>query len=444
MKRAIAILLLFVCAGLSEAGVHGTGGPATTNNDDSCDIALLPAATLLLPYFEVDLSAASGQGETTLLTITNVTNEEQIAAITLWTDYSFPVITLPVYLTGYDTQSINLYDILQNGSLAPPRGTGPATSPQGQFSVDNPDLDIDACFNLPGSIHPAYVTRMKSAFTSGVLPALGNAPACHAIGSVHTRASGYATVDVVGSCALQSPAAVYPGQLRFDNVLVGDYQQVHGLQGSAQGGPLVHIRAVPEGDGASPVNLSRTFYGTLMPEANRTYDRRQPLPSVFAAHWIGGGGPGSFSTDLKIWREGATGIGANCSDYPHNSDIPLAELVMFDEEENGIGYTRYTGICDPGPCPDPRLGAGRYPLDDELPLPHNGANAGWIYLNLDNPDRPGAQQAWVIASMRAENRYSVDVDALALGNGCSPTESVSVISGDASEHFIGPLPNVNP
>ena len=50
--------------------------------------------------------------------------------------------------------------------------------------------------------------------------------------------------------------------------------------------------------GASPVNLPRTFYGTLMPEANRTYDRRQPLPSVFAAHWIGGGGPGSFSTDL--------------------------------------------------------------------------------------------------------------------------------------------------
>ena len=30
--------------------------PATINNADSCDIAAMPAATLLLAYFEVDLS----------------------------------------------------------------------------------------------------------------------------------------------------------------------------------------------------------------------------------------------------------------------------------------------------------------------------------------------------------------------------------------------------
>ena len=31
-------------------------GPTTTNNDDSCDIGVAPAATLLLPYFEVDFN----------------------------------------------------------------------------------------------------------------------------------------------------------------------------------------------------------------------------------------------------------------------------------------------------------------------------------------------------------------------------------------------------
>jgi hypothetical protein len=31
-------------------------GPTTTNNDDSCDIGVAPAATLLLPYFEVDFT----------------------------------------------------------------------------------------------------------------------------------------------------------------------------------------------------------------------------------------------------------------------------------------------------------------------------------------------------------------------------------------------------
>ena len=444
MKRSVAAILLFLTATVAQAGVFNTGSPSTTNNDDSCDIALLPAATLLLPYFEVDLAAAPGQGETTLFTITNVTHEAQAVAITLWTDLSFPVVTMHVYLTGYDTQSVNLYDVIQQGVLAPPRGTS-ASQDQGDFSIENPKLDVDNCFDLPGTIHPAIVTRIRSALTQGSVQAVGSFPACQAIGSVHTRASGYATIDVVGACNFTLPSdPAFAAQLRYDNVLVGDYQQVHGTQGSAQGGPLVHIRAIPEGDGASPVNLPRTFYGSLMPAANPTADRRQPLPAVYAAHWIDGG-PGSFATDLKIWREGATGIGASCSDYHNrNSDIPLVEIAIFDEEENGIGLTRHDGICDPPPCPNPTLTSGRYDLDDEFPLPANDANAGWIYLNLDNPDRTGAQQAWVIASLRAENRYSVDVDALALGNGCSATEPVSIVATTESETFIGPLPNVNP
>src|ERR1700704_2953535 len=55
-------------------------GPTTTNNDDSCDISVAPAATLLLPYFEVDLGAA-GTGRTTLFTITNVSPYAQVAHV---------------------------------------------------------------------------------------------------------------------------------------------------------------------------------------------------------------------------------------------------------------------------------------------------------------------------------------------------------------------------
>jgi hypothetical protein len=39
---------------LTVAPNASASSPATTNNDDSCDISLLPAATLLLPYFEVE------------------------------------------------------------------------------------------------------------------------------------------------------------------------------------------------------------------------------------------------------------------------------------------------------------------------------------------------------------------------------------------------------
>src|SRR6266576_1753161 len=97
-------------------------GPTTTNNDDSCDIGTAPAATLLLPYFEVDVNPTV-QGQTTLFTITNVTRFPQIAHVTLWTDWAFPVLTFNLFLTGYDVQAINLYDVIVRGVIAPPSGT---------------------------------------------------------------------------------------------------------------------------------------------------------------------------------------------------------------------------------------------------------------------------------------------------------------------------------
>src|SRR5438876_9158832 len=86
------------------------GSPATTNNKDSCDIAVLPAATLLLPYFEVETTAAAGTGTTTLFTVTNTSRYPQIAHVTLWTDWAFPVLVFDLFLTGYDVQGINLFD----------------------------------------------------------------------------------------------------------------------------------------------------------------------------------------------------------------------------------------------------------------------------------------------------------------------------------------------
>ena len=44
----------------------------------------MPAATLLLPYFDVDLDDPFN--ETTLITVVNVANFDRIAHVTLWTD----------------------------------------------------------------------------------------------------------------------------------------------------------------------------------------------------------------------------------------------------------------------------------------------------------------------------------------------------------------------
>src|SRR5688500_18550261 len=128
---------------IRENATFATGGPSTTNNDDSCDIGVTPAATLLLPYFEVDINSPAGTGETTIFTITNVSNLPQVAHITLWTDFSYPVIDFNVYLTGYDVQSINLYDVIVRGELAPDAGTGSGISPVGSLSGTSATAEYD-------------------------------------------------------------------------------------------------------------------------------------------------------------------------------------------------------------------------------------------------------------------------------------------------------------
>ncbi len=82
MKSALACLLLLLAAS-ATARTSTTLKPTTTDNDDSCDISLFPAATLLLPYFEVDYTAPATIARTTIFTIQNTTAMPQIARVTL-------------------------------------------------------------------------------------------------------------------------------------------------------------------------------------------------------------------------------------------------------------------------------------------------------------------------------------------------------------------------
>ncbi len=446
------LFALFLAATLHvQAANYPTGNPRTTDNDDSCDIALLPAATLLLPYFEVDVASATGQ--TTLVTITNTASAEQIAHVTLWTDWGFPVVDFPIYLTGYDVQSINLYDIIVGGKIAPPNGTG-FGSPVGELSNDNTLVDELSCRFLLRDIPDAYVARMKDAFTNGRVAALGALPACEHVGSTRSahpngNAIGYATIDVVRACvAATAEDPEFYDALLFDNVLVGDYQQVDSTNQHAQSSPLVHIRAIPEGGtaGSRPAtNLKRTFYSRHQAGPNNTRDGRQPLPSTFAARWISGG-RGSFQTSYKIWREGSTGPAPSCNDYDENNLMEIEEIVRFDEEENFTYFT--SGLPSPPIVHVPKLSVTSLAdIDDDDVFPFNDlrAVAGWVYLNLDVPggDSEYARQAWVVTSMRAEGRYSGDSDASALGNGCSPRVPESEVASGIGA-AIGPVGNPNP
>ncbi|MDP9359912.1 MAG: hypothetical protein M3P29_00520, partial [Acidobacteriota bacterium] len=455
-------------------------GPGSTNNDDSCDIGVAPAATLLLPYFEVD---TVNRTTTTLFTITNVTRFSQIAHVTVWTDQSVPVLDFNIFLTGYDVQPINLLDILTTGTVASAAGTGPTTaqSPIGSQSTGagytNPNFSTTiGCGALPGILPTTLVTAVRTALTTGAYAPGGGLAACTAIGTAIAsgNAHGYVTIDVAANCSTRLPndPNYYLNDILFDNVFIGDYEQLGPAAAGttatsfdAGGNAMVHIRAVPEGGragGLPGTNLPFTFYDRYTPATTRTADRRQPLPSTWAARYIQGGA-GLFATNYKIWREGF-GIGVcGTAATASNAVLPIAEIVRFDERENpfvAVGPQNCSPTCgvNPGTLPETsatNTTATVYPVLTGTDV------GGWMYLNLNNGGSatysitsfgtvfnvppatgglapagasttagPRPSQNWVIVEMfgnvvNSPNRLTVDFDAAWLGNGCSPAAFTS-------------------
>jgi hypothetical protein len=469
LTRSTAVLLLIICATFAHA--------STTSNDDSCDIGPYPAATLLLPYFEIETASRSVD---TLFTVTNVGYLPQIAHVTIWTDWSYPVLTFNLFLTGYDVQAISLYDVIVNGIVAPPNpiltplpggGTSSNTTP-GQVSASNgrnPNLVITDCGTLPGILSQTARAAVMSALINGIYTAPGFDGGCGAthVGSTEsshrtkTTAVGYVTIDVTSRCSPTLPTDVsyYTNEILFDNILIGDYQQIDARPSSNYAGDqMVHIRAVPEGGPAGSLvstNLPYTFYGRFVNKqiATSHYDRRQPLGSTFAARFFQGW-PG-FNTDLKIWREGTSGP-VTCANAISNSGLNIPEIIRFDEHENMMnfcsGQLSIIGDCLsvslPATSRTSTAGA-TYPLLNSPAADYGG----WLYLKLDSgkadqtvnsavhfgfPARPS--QNWVTVSMSGgagdAGLFAVDFTALSLGNGCSPAPSRSTANAGAIP--IGP------
>ncbi|HEY0142363.1 MAG TPA: hypothetical protein VGF48_15800 [Thermoanaerobaculia bacterium] len=363
--------------------------------DDSCDVAQLPAATLLLPFFEADVTAPPTVAPTTLFTVINTSNESRIARVTLWTDRAYPVLTFDMLLSGYDAEPINLRELLTGGRLP------------------------GECDGLPRTIPASLLNDVRSALTTG---RFAGACGSESIGNAHAYAIGYATIDVVGNCSGRSPNELEAlADLRFDNVLTGDWQHVQpnpALGNYAAGNAMVHIRANAEGA------LPRTFYSRFYGGTGR--DRRQPLPSSFAARYIQGGTSG-FLTDFLVWHEPTTPARGACASYAENGRTRVGELVRFDERENPtvhIPQTHFPGV--PREYTLPVTGRIASQADFFPPL-QSGDVAGWMYLDLSVQTREKtANQGWVISSMFAEGRYAAAFDAAALGNGCSAIPETTI------------------
>ena len=106
MKRFLTMALVGVMA----------LGLASTAYANLCATDVVPAATLLFPFVQYDYEGGA-TGANTMFAITNVSSAAQIVHITVWTDYSIAILDFNLTLTGYDVQTINIRDILREGTL---------------------------------------------------------------------------------------------------------------------------------------------------------------------------------------------------------------------------------------------------------------------------------------------------------------------------------------
>jgi hypothetical protein len=440
MKRVLAVALVLAMLGwaVPARAVIGT-------------IDEVPAATLLLPYFEVDLNNPNGL--TTLFSINNASATAVLAHVIIWSDLSVHVLDFNVYLTGYDVQTLNLRDIIVNGNI--PQTASAGQDPNDKISPKGPksqDINFASCTNiLPIAPLPAAFTQhMQLALTGKASPLFNGQCAGQNINDNIAR--GYITVDTVNNCTLRFPGAqgnvqgdppgpLYITQdLTFQNVLWGDFFIVNAVANFAQGGPLVHIEAsTTDPKTAVPPGLPGiyTFYGRYDVPGWNGADHREPLATTFATRYFNGG-LFAGGTDLLVWRDSK--VDQNPFTCPAQNArppwYPLGQegIDIFDEQEQVVGPPP----CQVSPCQSlPSL----LPFPAETQRTHvNGAsfpvpfNFGWLYLDLNTTvatagQTPGltdvgAAQAWVIATYSSFGHFAVGVNGIQLDN------------ASAANHFV--------
>lgn len=408
MRTTLSLALAAV--GLSLLSGAAPSRAATCAQDN------LPAATLLLPYFEVDL--ANPQGRTTLFSVNNADDQAALAHVVLWTDLAVPTLAFDVYLTGYDVQTVNLRDVFEGRlprTADEPNDPADLISPGGSLSWEGA---FPGCAGAlpPPPVPSSLLDHVRAAHTGRESPIVRGA--CAGIDHRDQVARGYVTIDVVRGCTQLVPGS--PGYFGPDgiagtaNVLWGDSYHVDTAGRFAHGENLVRIEADPAAFGPGDT----TFYGRYVNYSGA--DGREPLATTWATRFLRGG---AFSggTDLVVWRDpGRPAEMFACGREPSWQPLYQGRVTFFDEEES---LEEYLGGLFLTPVPPNfsrpfAFAAGRVDVDNLL----TSYDFGWMFLDLAQSEREAARaQSWVGTVFAAEGVFSAGLKATALDSSCSPS-----------------------
>ena len=400
-----------------------------------CHGESVPAATLLLPYFEVNLDDPNGL--TTLFSIDNAAAGAVLAHVAIWSDLSVPLVNFDVYLTGYDVQTINLRDVIVHGNLpqtaSAGQDTGDVVSPKGPLSQD---LDFATCQGKlpPPPLSATELAHLQAALTGRPSPVLGGKCAGQALGD--NMARGYVTVDTVANCTSRFPgdpgyfAANGAGDATDQNVLWGVWAIVDAAHGFAEGSTMVAIEA----DGTNPATSTPgnyTFYGRY--DGWSAVDHRAPLSTTFVTSYAVAG-PFDAGTDLLVWRDAKVAQAPfPCPASPGAPRwLPLGQegIQVFNEQEQVVVSQcqfncPFTPLAFPAAAQRTRVGGAALPVPFAF---------GWLYLDLNfvngavagpnPPADPLAAQAWVVMAQASHAHFAVARDAFRLDSACTANHFV--------------------
>lgn len=295
-----------------------------------CAQDVVPAASLLIPHFEVDLDRCE---RTTEVTVTNAKADTVIAHVTVWTDLGVPALDFDLYLTGFDVHTFDLGQVLCDGNVPQ---TGAGVSPHGPLSEAPVEFPSCNSGSEPGAppvyqnpaISEIFRDHLHAWLTGRESVVTGN---CAGFLRRENVARGYVTIDVVRDCTLAFPTdpGYFTSKASKRNALLGEYAYRDFDAGTAAVFPAVHLEAT-----RGPVEAGKhTFYGRYVGASGG--DGREALSSKHAARF--GASTDLGTPHLLVWREHeAAAEPFPCNELPL---LPEARVTFFDEEENAVRGT---------------------------------------------------------------------------------------------------------
>jgi hypothetical protein len=412
---------LFTCLAIAALLAVASSAGAVT-----CTVDQRPAATLLVPYFQVSYNADGTLNPTgplsrdTIVTIANASSAPMVAHVNVFDRESVLRLDFNIALTGYDVQAMRMSDVLS-----------------GILPASGDTVGFDVCQRAGGAVYPApdgflrvfplapaTPTDNQLATTDYPVPAFG--PGFGLIDNLRTNcdgdldllAIGYIVIDHANYCNLSNPTdtAYYTNDaIGMENNLWGEIIFTSGTGLPTYAMSTVNIEAdddfgtIAQGT-ATPV---RTFYAIYWNPGNNSGDnppgscpncgsgdpdtdllisapwdigygdQREPLGLKWAARWFDLGT--TVTSFFRVWRSSVTGGDCVFSE-------PTVALTFYDEDENIVQQ----GRC-PSPCTQPTF---NFPLETQqrniTDFSHPTGVAGWVnmaFLNASGGDV--FDQAWV-------------------------------------------------